>query len=170
MYSRGPLWVDRVNATCGARSASATLGAAALSPSALLALAGSFLFALTITVTRKLRSTDWLTLTAYQVIGTGVVGGLTLLIEWTTPNGTDLALMFAVGIASMLCFMAITKALSLAPASLLAPFQYASIAWAALMGWAVWGDVPGASTLAGVAVIIVSGLFALGSGRAAAPA
>ncbi len=145
-------------------------GAAALSPSALLALAGSFLFALTITVTRKLRSTDWLTLTAYQVIGTGVVGGLTLLIEWTTPNGTDLALMFAVGIASMLCFMAITKALSLAPASLLAPFQYASIAWAALMGWAVWGDVPGASTLAGVAVIIVSGLFALGSGRAAAPA
>lgn len=145
-------------------------GHAALSPSALLALGGAGLFALTITVTRKLRGTDWLTLTAYQVLGTGAVGALTLVLDWTTPDLTDLALMFVVGIVSMLCFMAITRALGLAPASLLAPLQYTSIVWAALMGWMVWGDVPGATTLLGVAVIIVSGLFALRAKAIPAPA
>ena len=61
----------------------------------------------------------------------------------------------------MACFVCITKALALAPASLLAPFQYTSIVWAALMGYAVWGDVPGPNVVAGSLVIIASGLAVL---------
>ena len=138
-------------------------GHAALSPAAFLALGGAVLFALTITVTRMLRDTNWLTLVAYQVVGTGAVGALVSLIAWSTPGLLDLGLMFTVGIVSMACFMALTRALALAPASLLAPFHYMSIVWAALLGWLVWRDVPGVFTLAGVGVIIVSGLFALRS-------
>lgn len=145
-------------------------GEAALSPSSLIALGGSVLFAVTIIVTRKLRDTNWLTLTAYQVLGTGAVGAATAVVGWTTPSAFDLGLMFIVGIVSMTCFMGLTKALSLAPASLLAPFQYASIVWAALMGWAVWGDVPQPATVVGAAIIIASGLFALRTSRTAAAA
>lgn len=145
-------------------------GEAAFSPASLIALGGAILFAATIIITRKLRDTHWLTLTAYQVLGTGVVGAATAVVGWTTPSAFDLGLMFIVGIVSMVCFMGLTRALSLAPASLLAPFQYASIIWAALMGWAVWGDIPQSATLVGVAVIVASGLFALRASQTAAPA
>ena len=136
-------------------------GQAALSMSSLLALTGAVLFALTMIITRRLRATNWLALTSYQVVGTGLLGAATSALAWTTPNAFDLGLMLVVGIVSMGCFMSLTKALSLAPASLLAPFQYASIVWAVLIGWAVWGDVPTATTLVGVAVIVASGVYAI---------
>jgi S-adenosylmethionine uptake transporter len=145
-------------------------GQGIVAPSALIAIGGAGLFALSITITRKLRATNWLTLTTYQVVGTGIAGALTAGWGWVMPSATDLGLMFAVGIISMGCFMGLTKALALAPASLLAPFQYASIVWAVLMGWAVWGDIPGTATLTGVAVIIASGFFALRSKTTARPA
>ena len=49
----------------------------------------------------------------------------------------------------------------MAPASLLAPFQYASIVWAVFLGWAVFGDVPGIRVATGSAVIVTSGLAVL---------
>jgi S-adenosylmethionine uptake transporter len=134
---------------------------ASFSPSALVALFGSSMFASAITITRKLRRTDWLTLTASQVVGAGLIGASLSGPGWATPTPFDLALMFLVGIVSTGCFMCITRALTLAPASLLAPFQYASIVWAVVLGWAVWGDVPGPSVVTGSAVIVGSGLAVL---------
>lgn len=134
---------------------------AAFSPSALIGLGGAAMFATSATITRKLRSTPWLTLVTYQFIGSGLVGLLGSAFAWTSPSARDVGLMFTVGIVSMASFIAITKALSLVSASLLAPFHYTSIVWAVLLGWLVWGDVPALSTTIGVLVIVGSGLFAL---------
>ena len=59
----------------------------------------------------------------------------------------------------MLCFMCITKAVAIAPASLLAPFQYSSMIWATILGLTIWGDVPTAGIILGNAIIVASGLF-----------
>ena len=131
---------------------------ASLSAGALVAIFGATAFAASIAVTRRLRRTDWLTLTAWQYVGSGLVGLVLLPGAWIAPPASDLALMALVGAVSMACFVCITRALARAPASLLAPFQYASIVWAALMGYAVWGDVPGPSVVVGSAIIIGSGL------------
>ncbi len=142
----------------------------ALAPVALIALLGSSMFAVTITITRRLRATPWLELVTFQVVGSSLLGALGAPSGWVTPSILDFALMTLVGIVSMVCFMCITKALAIAPASLLAPFQYTSIVWAALMGWMVFGDVPGSPVILGSAVIIGSGLFVLrreGAGVAA---
>ena len=48
-----------------------------------------------------------------------------------------------------------------AEAALASPFKYASIIWATILGYLMFGDVPGASTLAGGAVVIASGLYIL---------
>ena len=138
---------------------------AAFSASALVAILGATAFAGSITVTRRLRRTDWLTLTAWQYVGTGLVGLALLPGGWVAPGAFDLGLMALVGAVSMSCFVCITRALALAPASLLAPFQYASIVWAALMGYAVWGDVPGPSVVLGSLVIVASGLAVLARER-----
>ncbi len=150
-------------------------GAAALSPSALVALGGAGLFAGAVIITRRLRRTDWLSLTAIQFAGSGLVGTALAPFGWATPSALDAGLMALVGLVSMACFMCINRALSLAPASLLAPFQYASIAWAAALGFGLWGDVPSLAIALGSAVIVASGLAVLirermgGGAVAAAP-
>lgn len=131
---------------------------AAFSASALIALLGATMFALAVTVTRKLRDTHWLTLVTWQFAGAGIVGAAAASAAWVQPGLGDLVLMFLVGIVSIICFICITKALSIAPTSLLAPFQYASIVWAVILGWSIWGDVPSAHILVGSAIIIASGL------------
>jgi S-adenosylmethionine uptake transporter len=132
---------------------------AAFSPGAVIALFGATMFGLAITVTRRLKDTHWIPLVGWQFIGTGLFAGLLSPIGWVTPGGFDLGLMLLLGVVAMLCFAAITKALSLAPASLLAPFQYSSIVWAAVLGVLVWDDVPTLPILVGNIVIIGSGLF-----------
>jgi S-adenosylmethionine uptake transporter len=132
---------------------------AAISQSALVALFGATMFAFAITITRKLRDTHWLPLVSWQFAGAGLVGAVLSPLAWVTPGPTDLALMFLVGIVAMVCFICITKALALAPASVLAPFQYTSIVWAALLGWMIWGDEPTLPIAVGNAIIIASGLY-----------
>jgi drug/metabolite transporter (DMT)-like permease len=51
-----------------------------------------------------------------------------------------------------------TRALSLAPASAVTPIYYFSLVWAMILGFAIWGDVPSLTLLAGSAVVVGSGL------------
>lgn len=46
-----------------------------------------------------------------------------------------------------------------APASTLAPFNYASLLWATLLGWSVFGQFPDAIAATGMALIAVCGLI-----------
>ena len=50
--------------------------------------------------------------------------------------------------------------------SVIGSFRYASILWALGIGYVVWGDVPNALALAGIAVIVGSGLYILHRERA----
>jgi drug/metabolite transporter (DMT)-like permease len=51
------------------------------------------------------------------------------------------------------------KAFELAPTSMLAPFNYTSILWSTLLGYVLFGDFPDGWTIAGVVIIISSGLY-----------
>lgn len=142
------------------------------SSSSPIALIGAVMFGLAVTVTRRLRRTHWLPLVIWQFAGAGVIGAATVPFAWVTPTGFDLALLFLVGIVAMVCFICITRALAMAPAALLAPFQYSAMVWATLMGWIVWRDVPTLPIVLGNCIIIGSGLFVFYRDRAsvAAPA
>ena len=39
------------------------------------------------------------------------------------------------------------------------PYQYSMIVWAAMFGYAVFGDVPQMATIAGAAIIIGAGFY-----------
>ena len=135
--------------------------AALFSSTSPIAFLGATMFALGQTVTRRLLGTHWLQLVVWQFAGAGLIGAATLPWIWVTPNATDLALLFLLGIVAMTCFVFLTRALSMAPASLLAPFQYSAMLWATIMGWMIWRDTPNLPILIGNAVIIGSGLFVL---------
>jgi drug/metabolite transporter (DMT)-like permease len=41
------------------------------------------------------------------------------------------------------------------------PFNYLSLVWATILGFAVWGDVPTPGLLIGSAIVVASGLYIL---------
>ena len=54
-----------------------------------------------------------------------------------------------------------TRSLSLAPPSAVVPFNYLSLVWATILGFAVWGEVPTSGLLVGSAIVVASGLYIL---------
>ena len=55
----------------------------------------------------------------------------------------------------------ITHAFRSAPAAIVSPFQYTSILWGLVFGYAVFGDLPDAIMLIGAAIVVASGLYIL---------
>ena len=55
----------------------------------------------------------------------------------------------------------LTTSLRYAPVSVVVPFDYVQLLWAVLLGWLIFANHPPATTWAGAAVIIVSGLYTL---------
>ena len=51
------------------------------------------------------------------------------------------------------------KALEMAPASVLQPFNYTLLVWATTVGFLVFGDLPDGVTIAGAAIVVGSGLY-----------
>ncbi len=67
--------------------------------------------------------------------------------------------LIAIGIIATLGHWLIVTAFSMAPASILAPFQYIEIVSATILGLLIFGDFPSPSKWLGTAIIIASGLF-----------
>ena len=78
---------------------------------------------------------------------------------WYTIAPLDWLPMVAMGALGGLGHRILIRALTIAPASLLAPFVYTQIVWALLLGYLVFGDVPDQWMLLGCAVIVASGLY-----------
>jgi len=127
---------------------------------ALVALAGSLLYALFLVATRRLRETPDVVLAALQMLG-GLAVGLALLPAqgWVAPGWRDLLLMLMLGLVATFGHLGVTRALKLAPASVVVPYQYSFILWAALFGWLFFAEVPGPHILAGAAVVVGAGLW-----------
>jgi drug/metabolite transporter (DMT)-like permease len=126
---------------------------------ALTAVAGSLLFALLMITTRRLRQTSGVTLVTWQVLGALVFGAVAAPFHWVTPTPKDFLLLGTLGVVATVAHICVNRALALASAAVVVPYQYTQIAWAVLLGWLVFGDVPEAAVFVGSAVIVAAGLY-----------
>jgi drug/metabolite transporter (DMT)-like permease len=126
---------------------------------ALIALAGSFFFALLMIVTRTLRGTADTLLAAGQIGTTLLFGLVTAPFGWVAPSARDTGLMALLGIVAVLALMCVNRSLKLAPASVVVPYQYTMIVWAAALGYFVFGDLPHVTMLIGAVIIVLAGLY-----------
>ena len=133
-------------------------GAGELWPT-VVAMVGTFCFAMMLVTARFLRGTPDVALVFWQTAGAGLAGLVLSVFDWTPPTGADFALLGLLGVVAMLAHVCVTRALKLADAALVSPLQYTLLPWAVLFGWLMFGDVPGAATLLGGAIIIGSGLY-----------
>ena len=81
--------------------------------------------------------------------------------NWTAPDAAGWILFAVCGFFGGLAFIFINAAYRRAQAAIIVPFEYTGLIWAAAAGYLFWGEVPGANTWSGAAIIIASGLFIL---------
>ena len=86
---------------------------------------------------------------------------LAMPFVWVTPTWREFGLLLAIGLMGGVAQVMLTEAWASAQVSLLAPYSYSSLLWAILLGFVVFGDVPGLLTLAGAALIVAAGLYIL---------
>jgi drug/metabolite transporter (DMT)-like permease len=78
---------------------------------------------------------------------------------WQPVGARDALLLLLTGVLNLAAQFLTVRALQQAPASVLAPLSYTLMVWATLLGWQLFDHLPDAWTLAGTAVIILSGLY-----------
>jgi drug/metabolite transporter (DMT)-like permease len=137
-------------------------GADTFTIGALFALANAVMYGTITAGVRGLTRTESTeTLTMYQMLLMSTAFALMLPFGFRMPTLGDGLWLVLNGIGNGIAQYWWTRALHLAPTSAVAPFQYFSLIWAMLLGFAVWGDLPTASLLVGGAVVAGSGLFLL---------
>ena len=63
------------------------------------------------------------------------------------------------GVLNALAQLLFARAFALAPVSVLAPFEYSPLLFGGILGFIIWADVPAWTTLYGVALVAVAGLY-----------
>lgn len=95
----------------------------------------------------------------YFSMVTTVLGLCTLPFGWVVPEWDVALMLIASGLIGGVAQIFITSAYRYAGASLIAPFDYASILVAMVLGYLVFADVPTPQMLVGSGIVVASGLL-----------
>ncbi len=123
-----------------------------------LAAAGSN--ALYLVLTRKVAQADT---TSTSMVYAGVTGMVLMTLVgvwfWAPMDGAGLLLLSFVIVTTIAAHMLMMIALKLAQASILQPFNYLMLPWAAFLSMVIFGHVIDAISLVGAMIIVGSGLI-----------
>ena len=135
-------------------------GAAAFQFESLFVVGTAMFYALGMISARWIgRGEDVWTMMFYIVLFPLLFSGLLAPLVWQTVDMAHLPLFLGLAVFGTLGMTLITQAFRLAPAAIVAPFEYTALIWASVLGWLVWGDIPGLWIYVGAAVIIASGTY-----------
>jgi drug/metabolite transporter (DMT)-like permease len=110
--------------------------------------------------TRILGRTDGaLTTLLYSSAGGAIISTIGVLFFWVTPSLGQWFVLGWLGFLGALGHYLMIKAYEIAPASLLAPFDYTTLIWATILGFIAFGDLPDTWTVLGALIIMSSGLY-----------
>jgi drug/metabolite transporter (DMT)-like permease len=144
-------------------------GAGSIAWAALLPLATAFLFGLYQVLTRLASRGDPAATTLAWTILTGFLLTTPLLpLGWANGSLAGWLLLILSGLLFGTGQLLLIRAFVAAPAAILTPFSYTQIVAAVLFGMLVLGELPDPGTLAGIALIVLAGLYVLrrvGGGR-----
>jgi drug/metabolite transporter (DMT)-like permease len=134
-------------------------GGSAFQMAALLPIGAALSWAVAAVATRLMSSERPETTLAWSA-AIGLIA-LTAFVpfHWRTPTVGEIGLAILMGTLSTTGHWLIILAYHKAAASTIAPFSYVQLLFAGLLGFGVFGTMPGAMTLVGGAVIAASGLY-----------
>jgi drug/metabolite transporter (DMT)-like permease len=130
------------------------------SPYALIALTCAIMFAIYNLITRKVSRHDRFETSLLYFGVVGFIGSLAVVpFYWQYPNLDQVFWLVVISITGIVGHLLLIKALQLAPAVILQPFNYFVLLWAMIIGYSVYGEVLQSYKLFGAALVVVSGVY-----------
>ncbi len=128
----------------------------------LLPVVTAFVYALLMLSARWLdaRESVW-TLLVYLTGTSTLLSALIVPFFWAPVHAEDLWLFAGIAIFGTAGMTIMTQAFRLAPAVVVAPFDYTGLLWATLFGWLIWRESPDSMMMLGASIIIASGVFTI---------
>ena len=127
---------------------------------AMLVLGAAVFAALAQVFVRKLVLTEKTEVIVFYFSVTATLLSLiTLPFGWVWPTPGEAALLVLAGVLGGTGQILLTAAYREADASLIAPFDYASMLFALLIGWFVFSEMPTATMLIGAALVVLAGVL-----------
>lgn len=134
-------------------------------PESLMLLVAVAAMALTRIWTRMLGRSDRPETIAFWLLLAHVPVGLLLLPVFpgpvAIPDWPVVGVLVGLGLANGVAHALFARGFAMAPIYSLAPYEYTPLVWGGVLGFLIWGSVPGWGTLAGAAVVIGAGLYNL---------
>lgn len=129
-------------------------------------IASCAIYALYLVLTRKVGKLDS---TATSMAYTGVIGLVMTtavgVFHWTPVGWPEVLLVLVVMVTTCLGHGLMIKALSLAPASVLQPFNYFTLPWAIVLSYVIFNHLIDPVSLIGAAIIVGAGLVVMARER-----
>ncbi len=134
--------------------------AAGLSIPALMMLGAALGWAFVASMTRILgEKENTTTQLFYTLIGFAVLLAIPQYWLWSPLELDAYLMILGVAFFGVIAQFAVTKAYAIASPSLIAPFEYTALIWAAALGYLLWGDISDSYAIAGAFLIIGSGVY-----------
>jgi drug/metabolite transporter (DMT)-like permease len=130
-----------------------TLGAVAALVSA-TAYAGGVL-----TVRIQTRTETTASITLWPLFLMALATGLYTLPNWVPVRPEHFGWLVATGAVGALGTRMLTEAFRIAPASVVAPFEYTALIYGVAIDWLMWSKLPSPRVILGGAIVMASGLF-----------
>jgi drug/metabolite transporter (DMT)-like permease len=156
-------------------------GSATFNLGSIFILISVIFYALMVMLTRKLQTTDSSATMAYfstlvYLFAALALSPLVVLVgeipnahpsiaflvrTWSMPVLFDLVIMAGLGLVWAGWMYSMSRAYSLAQASVIAPFEYISLPINIFWGFLIWHEIPTWMTLAGASLTLFSGMYVL---------
>lgn len=126
----------------------------------LVGLCSGLLAGLALTTVKRLSDTEpGLRIVVWFALLASLVSAVPMLWVFQWPAAHEWGWVVAMGLFGSLGQLGLTWAYRLAPASQVSPMGYASLIFAAIIGYLGWGEVPETTGLMAAAIIIVAGVM-----------
>lgn len=142
-------------------------GSAAFQFAALLPVAAALAASSRDLVTRRISGVESSTaILFYSMVALSLAGLATSPFGWQPMDLVDLVTAAFAGMMFGLGHFFVIEAYRHGEATVVAPFRYGNLIWAALLGFVLWGEIPSLWVLAGTPLVVGSGLYILWIERA----
>ncbi|MBI5957738.1 MAG: DMT family transporter [Chloroflexi bacterium] len=165
-------------------------GSTSFNMGSIFVLIATLFYALSVMITRRLRTTDSSATMAYYsslvyLMAAFVLAPLALVVgeipdahpsisflfrAWTMPTLLDWVIMSGLGLVWASGMYLVARAYSLALASVAAPFEYVTLPINVMWGFVIWQEIPTWATWTGALLTVLSGMYILYHERRDRPA
>jgi drug/metabolite transporter (DMT)-like permease len=137
-------------------------GLALFTPDSLIGLAAGMFGAVAMVSIRALTRTEpaFRVVFHFSLVSTAI-SAIPLLWSWRSPTPALWGWLIVMGVLASAAQLCLTRAYAHAPAAQVGPFSYATVVFAALVGWVLWGEIPDALSAAGAILVAGAGILAI---------